>query len=82
MSAPVYPPSDDFVSKANVKGMDGYLDLYRRAEEDPEKFWSEFAAKNIHWFEKWGKVLEWEAPFAKWFVGGRPTSLTTASTGI
>ncbi len=71
MSAPAYPPSDDFVRKANVKGMDGYLDLYRRAEADPEKFWGEFAAANIHWFEKWSRVLEWEAPFAKWFAGGK-----------
>jgi acetyl-CoA synthetase len=71
MSSPVYPPSEDFVSKAHVKGMDGYLDLYRRAEQDPEKFWGEFAAANIHWFEKWSRVLEWDAPFAKWFIGGK-----------
>jgi acetyl-CoA synthetase len=71
MSSAIYPPSDDFVSKAQVKGMDGYLDLYRRAEEDPEKFWGEFAAANIHWFEKWSRVLEWDAPFAKWFVGAK-----------
>ncbi len=71
MSNAVYPPSEDFVSKAHVKGMDGYLDLYRRAEQDPEKFWGEFTAENIHWFEKWSRVLEWDAPFAKWFTGGK-----------
>jgi acetyl-CoA synthetase len=71
MSAPVYPPSDDFIRQANVQGMDGYLDLYRRAEADPEKFWSEFAAKNIHWFQPFTQVLDWQPPFAKWFVGGK-----------
>src|SRR5437016_3703731 len=71
MSSPVYPPADDFVRQANVKGMDGYLDLYRRAEADPEKFWGEFAAANIHWFAPWSKVLDWQAPFAKWFVGAK-----------
>jgi acetyl-CoA synthetase len=71
MSNAVYPPSEEFVSKARVKGMDGYLDLYNRAKDDPEKFWGEFTAANIHWFEKWSRVLEWEAPFAKWFVGGK-----------
>ncbi len=70
MSA-VYPPSDEFVSKAQVKGMDGYRDLYSRAEQDPEKFWGEFAKENIHWFEPWTKVLDWQPPFAKWFVGGK-----------
>jgi acetyl-CoA synthetase len=71
MSNAVYPPSEDFVKRAHVKGMDGYLDLYNRAKDDPEKFWGEFAAENIHWFEKWSRVLEWEAPFAKWFIGGK-----------
>ena len=27
--------------------------------------------KNIHWFEKWSSVLEWNSPFAKWFAGGK-----------
>jgi acetyl-CoA synthetase len=71
MSAPVYPPSDDFLRQANVQGMDGYLDLYRRAEADPEKFWSDFATKNIHWFQPFTQVLDWQPPFAKWFVGGK-----------
>jgi acetyl-CoA synthetase len=72
MSQPnVYPPSEEFVRHAHVKGMEGYLDLYRRAEQDPEQFWGEIAAKEIHWFEKWSKVLDWNPPFAKWFVGAK-----------
>ena len=67
----VYPPSADFTSKAHVQGMEGYLDLYRRAEQDPEAFWGEVASRELHWFEKWNKVLEWNPPQAKWFAGGK-----------
>src|SRR5690348_4828652 len=67
----VYAPSADFARSANVQGMDAYRDLYRRAAEDPEKFWGELAEHELHWFTKWSKVLDWNPPFAKWFVGGK-----------
>jgi acetyl-CoA synthetase len=52
--------------------MEGYRDLYQRAEGDPEKFWGELAEKELHWFEKWSQVLDWSnPPFAKWFVGAK-----------
>ena len=38
--------------------------------EDPETFWAN-EANNLFWFKKWNKVLEWDLPFAKWFVGGQ-----------
>src|SRR5690606_14730278 len=38
--------------------------------DNPEKFWGEHAA-DLHWFTKWGRVLEWNLPDAKWFVGGK-----------
>jgi acetyl-CoA synthetase len=69
MSTPVYPPNPDFVRKAQVQGLDAYRDLYRRAQGNPEEFWGEIASQEIHWFEKWSKVLDWNPPFAKWFVG-------------
>jgi acetyl-CoA synthetase len=37
--------------------------------EEPEEFWAE-QARNLDWFKTWDKVLEWEPPFARWFVGG------------
>jgi acetyl-CoA synthetase len=70
-TSPVYPPSDDFVRKARVQGMQGYLDLYRRAEKDPEAFWGEIAEQEIHWFEKWSRVVEWNPPSARWFAGAK-----------
>ncbi len=44
-------------------------EFWRLSLENPEAFWSEIA-DNIVWFEKWDKVLEWNPPFARWFVGG------------
>jgi acetyl-CoA synthetase len=42
---------------------------YEAAASDRESFW-EGLARELHWFKPWNRVLEWEAPFAKWFVGG------------
>ncbi|MGB6462631.1 MAG: acetate--CoA ligase [Nitrosotalea sp.] len=42
----------------------------KRANQDYIKFWEEEASK-LHWFEKWDKTLEWNPPFAKWFVNGK-----------
>lgn len=38
---------------------------------DPEGFWAEQAKAELDWFKPWDKVLEWNAPFAKWFIGGK-----------
>src|SRR2546427_580819 len=35
-----------------------------------ERYWSD-RAKELVWIKKWSRVLQWKAPFAKWFVGGR-----------
>ncbi|MFN3323108.1 MAG: acetate--CoA ligase [Bryobacteraceae bacterium] len=67
----VYAASPEFVKYANVQGMDAYRELYRRAEEQPERFWGELAGNEIFWFEKWTNTFEWNPPFVKWFVGGK-----------
>jgi acetyl-CoA synthetase len=52
--------------------MDEYRALYERAEADPEAFWGDLAGSELHWFEKWSRVLDWDhPPFAKWFSGGK-----------
>src|SRR5919197_4408556 len=43
--------------------------IRREAAENPELFWAE-QAKNLVWFKEWTNVLDWNRPFAKWFVGG------------
>ena len=73
---PLYHPSEEFVSQANVSGMDAYRALYERARDDPEGFWAELAEEHLDWFKKWDRVLDSsQAPFYKWFVGGR-TNMT------
>ena len=66
----VFPPPADFAAKARVNGMAAYEEAYRRSIADPETFWAEIAAE-LDWFSPWMKVLDWQAPHAQWFVGGK-----------
>ncbi|MGB7332874.1 MAG: acetate--CoA ligase [Terriglobales bacterium] len=65
-----FPPPAEFSQKAQIKSLAEYEALYKESVEQPEKFWAR-AAEELHWFKKWDKVLEWNAPWAKWFVGGQ-----------
>ena len=67
----LFPPPAEFSQKAHIKSMEEYKQLYDKAKADPEKFWAELAEQELHWFQKWDKVLDWQPPFAKWFVGGK-----------
>jgi len=60
-----YPPPESFRRQAVVRDPKILTD----AEKDPEKFWAD-QAKELRWSKPWDKVLEWDPPFAKWFVGG------------
>jgi acetyl-CoA synthetase len=66
----VFPPPAEFSRKAYVKSHDEYDRMYRQSMDDPEAFWAE-AARDLDWFKPWDKVLEWDLPWAKWFVGGK-----------
>jgi len=65
-----FEPPAEFSRKAQIKNLAEYEALYKESVEQPEKFWAR-AAEELHWFKKWDKVLEWKAPWAKWFVGGQ-----------
>ena len=60
-----FAPSAEFAAAANAKA-----DLYAQADADRLKFW-ESQAEALTWHKKWDSVLEWQSPFAKWFVGGK-----------
>jgi len=45
-------------------------DIREESLKDLESFWAK-EALNLRWFKRWDKVLEWNKPFAKWFVGGK-----------
>jgi len=66
----LFNASRDFKKQAHINSRRSYDELYRKADKDPEGFWSELAEKELHWFRPWKKVLDWKPPFAKWFVGG------------
>src|SRR3974390_2410513 len=66
----VFPPPAEFSQRAHIKSLEEYEELYKQSIEDPEAFWGG-VAKDLHWFKPWDKVLEWDLPWAKWFVGGK-----------
>jgi acetyl-CoA synthetase len=60
-----FPPPADFRSRAHVTDES----LHAEAQRDPEAFWAKFA-RELEWSRPWDKVLDWQPPHAKWFVGG------------
>jgi acetyl-CoA synthetase len=60
-----YAPTAEFAAQANANDPA----IYARAEADPEGFWAE-QAKSLDWFKPFNQVLEWNAPWVKWFIGG------------
>ena len=65
----VYKPPKEFSKKSHIRSLREYKRLYAESVNSPAKFWGRYA-RELHWFRKWRKVLEWKPPFAKWFVGG------------
>jgi acetyl-CoA synthetase len=58
-----YPPPEDFAAQANAQP-----EIYDR---DFEEFWETEARERVTWFEPFDKLLEWEPPYAKWYLGGK-----------
>ncbi|PYY24893.1 MAG: acetate--CoA ligase [Acidobacteria bacterium] len=65
-----FDPPAEFSQHARIKSMAEYQKLYDASAADPEKFWANVAGE-LHWFQKWNKVLEWDLPWAKWFLNGK-----------
>ncbi len=66
-----FSPSAEFANQSYVRSPREYEQLYSKAAANPERFWSELAEQELHWFQKWETVLDWQPPNAKWFVGGK-----------
>ena len=60
-----FPPSAEFAAQANAKA-----DIYATADADRLAFW-ETQARELTWDQPWNTVLDWQVPYAKWFVGGK-----------
>jgi acetyl-CoA synthetase len=61
-----FPPPAEFAASALVRDRS----LHDEADADHEAFWARQAGELLDWFEPWHTVLEWDLPFAEWFVGG------------
>ena len=66
----VFPPPAEFAARAHIRSRAEYDTMYRRSIDDNEAFWAE-QARELDWFTQPEKVLEWNVPEAKWFVGGK-----------
>jgi acetyl-CoA synthetase len=64
----VFPPPPDFARDAHIASLAQSQALWERARDDPEAFWAE-VAQGIEWFSPFEKVLDWNPPHARWFVG-------------
>jgi len=60
-----FPPPEGFAAQANVRDRL----LHEEAAADVEAFWAH-QAEALDWSRPWDTVLEWDLPFARWFVGG------------
>ncbi|HEY2376859.1 MAG TPA: acetate--CoA ligase [Gemmatimonadaceae bacterium] len=61
-----FAPSEEFRRGAQLSDPS----IYEKAAHDPEAYWAK-AAESLTWFQRWNKVLEWNPPRAKWFLGGK-----------
>uniref|UniRef100_UPI00260F938A acetyl-coenzyme A synthetase N-terminal domain-containing protein n=1 Tax=Sulfurihydrogenibium sp. TaxID=2053621 RepID=UPI00260F938A len=67
----VFYPSEELKKECLVQD---YESMYQKSIENPDEFWSEVASE-LFWYQKWDRVLEWNFPYAKWFVNGK-TNIT------
>src|ERR1051325_9818167 len=66
----VFKLAPAFAKNARIGSLAQYRRMHRESIRQPEKFWAR-EARELTWQKPWRKVLEWKAPFAKWFVGGK-----------
>jgi acetyl-CoA synthetase len=66
----VFPPPAEFQAKARISSMDEYKKLHAESINSPDTFWAREASE-LKWQAPWSKVLDWQPPFAKWFVDAK-----------
>jgi acetyl-CoA synthetase len=65
----VLPPAE-FARRAHVSGIDARNALYNEAASHPGEFWGKLAEQELHWFQKWTSVFDFQPPNVRWFIGG------------
>ena len=66
-----FRPSAEFKAQANLGSEAVYKKLYAESVNSPEKFWGRMGKEELVWRKPFKKVLDWQMPHAKWFVGGK-----------
>jgi acetyl-CoA synthetase len=66
----IFRPPPDFAKKARIKSLDQYRRMYGESIKEPERFWAREAGELL-WRAPWKRIVQWKAPFAKWFVGAK-----------
>ncbi len=66
----LFPPPQEFAARAKIGSLAAYEKMWREAAGDIESFWGQLAGE-LHWFRPFERVLDWQEPDAKWFVGGQ-----------
>ncbi len=66
-----FVPPASFARAAHLNTREQYEALSRAAQEDPAAFWGAQAQQRLVWDQPYTGVLEWQAPHARWFQGGR-----------
>ena len=66
----LFPPLAAFSAQAHIGSLEEYQTLWDEAAKDIEGFWGKLGKEQLHWFKDFDKVLDWQPPLAKWFVGG------------
>ncbi|HOV82316.1 MAG TPA: acetate--CoA ligase [Methanothrix sp.] len=73
----LYYPPRDLVENSNVmawmkqKGLKTESEMRQWCSANYVQFWDEMAKTYADWFEPYKQTLQWKAPFAKWFIGGK-----------
>ncbi|MBX9766116.1 MAG: acetate--CoA ligase [Bdellovibrionales bacterium] len=67
----VFPPPASFSENAEISSLAQYQKMRAEAERDFDGFWKRLGTTELQWAKSFTKTYEWNAPDAKWFVGGR-----------
>jgi len=65
-----FKPDSKWTRRANLPGA-AYKRAVKEAQKDFRRFWERQARENVTWFSRWKKVLDWQPPYARWFVGAK-----------
>jgi acetyl-CoA synthetase len=66
----LFKPRKELARRANWSKKKA-RELRELGRKDPERFWARMARQDVSWFKTWKKVLDWDRPFARWFVGAK-----------